>query len=175
MKIILPLPPNSLSPNSRCNRFAVAADKKVYRKRACLACDKFDSPMLEMAYIKVTKFRRTKSKPDGDNLLASMKAAIDGIVDACVVVDDNYNHVRYLPCEFELDRQNPRIQIEIIPAPRGFKYTNRELNAIDLNVAGYRKCHDNDELKSFIEESLLYLVGHGWRSIVDSWQVGISG
>ena len=63
------------------------------------------------ATIQMTFFHRTARKQDPDNLLASMKAAIDGLVDGGVLTDDR--DLTHLPPVQKKDKDDPRVELVI--------------------------------------------------------------
>ena len=96
--ITLPFPYPELSPNSRCGWQAKAAAVQAYRheckveamnafreKYAGLA-NWLPMPPIEAT---ITFVLKDKRRHDWDNLLASFKAGIDGIVDAGLLPDDD--------------------------------------------------------------------------------------
>ena len=120
LEITLPLPPRELSPNGRPHHLAKAKRVKEYRSESmmsamCAVRDLGDSdshgfPWLE-AVIQIRWFAKTKSFPDADNALASLKAAFDGLVDAGVLSDDR--RVTYPPVEIAKDADWPRVELAI--------------------------------------------------------------
>jgi crossover junction endodeoxyribonuclease RusA len=88
--IRLPWPDPILSPNARAHWAKIAKAKKSYR-RACwgeaMAKRQAVSGKLtiDLAFI-----RPTKRAHDADNLVARMKAGIDGIADALGIDDRNF-------------------------------------------------------------------------------------
>lgn len=56
-------------------------------------------------------FHATKRRRDKDNALASLKAAFDGMADAGLVSDDS--ELTYQPVEMHIDRDAPRVELEI--------------------------------------------------------------
>ena len=116
MIITLDLPPQQLKPNGRHHWRAKAAKVAEYREAACDAA-------MESAYhygvmepiqaptVRITAYWPTTRRMDPDNLIATMKAAFDGITDAGVWRDDR--DVTYLPCVQGKDKENPRIEIEV--------------------------------------------------------------
>lgn len=117
--IVLPLPPAVLSPNSKVaswgGRFLQAA---ATRKQRCLARVAVESECIETApwpkvVLKATFFWKQKRRRDPNNAMGALKAAEDGIVDAGLVVDDDYEHMMRLPPVFELDSKNPRVILTI--------------------------------------------------------------
>lgn len=117
--IILPLPAKVLSPNwmagSIGGRFAKAAAAKKYRKMAKIAVEAErieDMPWQEVE-VKAVFYYRHKRRRDQDNAMGSLKAAYDGIVDAGLVIDDDYEHMKRVTPAFELDPYCPRIALTI--------------------------------------------------------------
>lgn len=97
MKIALPWPPKELSPNSRGHWTKKAKAAKRYRVHAYLAAMvqrradfiDTDGPVtLEIVFYPPDKRRR-----DLDNIIASMKPALDGIADALGVDDSRFKLV----------------------------------------------------------------------------------
>lgn len=117
MTITLPLPPKQLSPNARPHHMAKARVVNKYRMAARL----FTSGQLAIGYkprhktatCQITWYAKTKRFPDGDNALASCKAAIDGIADSGFI--DNDSGLTHLPVIFHVDKENPRVEITITP------------------------------------------------------------
>jgi crossover junction endodeoxyribonuclease RusA len=111
MIVTLPLPHKNLSPNSRCHWRAKASAVKAYRSAALIAAyGKGDAP-LDSAQVKCVFYFRDVRRRDSDNLLASMKSAFDGLVDAKIFKDDN--RLTHLPVEQHKDGKNPRVEIHI--------------------------------------------------------------
>ena len=54
-----------------------------------------------------------KRRRDVRNAEASTKAQWDGIVDSGLIIDDDYHHLTHMPSEFDYDKSNPRLIIEI--------------------------------------------------------------
>ena len=61
-----------------------------------------------------TFYFRDLRRRDRDNLLASLKAAFDGLADAHILEDDS--GLVHLPVRIEKDRENPRVELEITRA-----------------------------------------------------------
>lgn len=92
VRFTLPLPPKALSPNARTHWAVKSRAVKAYRFCAQMAArkawDDAGSPLLEADIVCVFHFR-DKRRRDRDNLLASLKAAFDGMADAGIVSDDS--------------------------------------------------------------------------------------
>lgn len=116
MTITLPLPPKQLKPNGRYHYMAKHRATSQYREWAYLAAQSaiaHNRPFvgIRKPTARVTAYWRTTRKMDGDNLLATMKAAFDGLTDAGIWTDDR--EVTHLPCVQCKDAANPRIEIEV--------------------------------------------------------------
>lgn len=64
------------------------------------------------AYITVTFFEKDL-KRDADNVIGGLKYVLDGLVNAKVIKNDTRKLVRLQVNPVELDRVNPRIEVEI--------------------------------------------------------------
>lgn len=98
MKIELPFPPASLSPNRKNGRHwgATHAAKVSYRETcwalALQAARGYVAPDGDIA-LKVTFVQPDKRHRDRDNLLAASKAALDGVAAALKVDDSRFEPV----------------------------------------------------------------------------------
>lgn len=90
IRISLPHPPAALKPNSRPHWRAKAKATKDYRYGAHVAAlDQCDGGQgWKGASVKVIATYRDARRRDKDNILASLKAAFDGLADAGIVADD---------------------------------------------------------------------------------------
>lgn len=118
--IILPLPPKVLQPNCTVgtigSRFMKAAATKRYRR---LAKEAVEAECIETApwgklSVKARFYFKTTRNRDPDNATGSLKAAYDGIVDAGLVVDDDYEHMEREKPIFSGDHNHPRVELTII-------------------------------------------------------------
>lgn len=111
--VTLPLPDRALSPNSRCHWRVKAKAVKAARLRAMLEAMKaMPAPYRwEAATIQFAFTLRDHRRHDGDNLEASMKAALDGLRDAGVIVDDSYGRLTRLPSAFAVDKMNAGVTV----------------------------------------------------------------
>jgi crossover junction endodeoxyribonuclease RusA len=115
IRVTLPLPPKACSPNARGHWRTRSKAIKAYRACASLLARRPAEHQLRWreASIAVTWFSRTRTRPDADNALASLKAAFDGLVDAGVLADDR--EVTFAPIRFEVDKADPRVEITVEP------------------------------------------------------------
>jgi Holliday junction resolvase RusA-like endonuclease len=112
VKIVMRLPPKPLHPNSRPHYIAKAKAARAYREIARLNALAIRPPApWRAATVQCTFFFTTNRRRDGDNWLASMKAAFDGLADGGLVVNDaGFTH---LPPRLVTDRAHPRVEIEV--------------------------------------------------------------
>ena len=94
--ISLPFPPRELSPNSRAPWRAKAQETAAYRRQAgwlarmaMVAKEPGTFPLTPPVTATVTFTLKNRRRRDLDNLLASIKAVWDGIVDAGLLKDDD--------------------------------------------------------------------------------------
>lgn len=106
IRVTLPWPKPELWPNRRTNRFELARAKKAYRT-GCgwQAMQDFASrgkpQMAGRILLRLTFCPPDNRKRDMDNMLAAMKAGIDGIADAIRVDDSRFDYqlFRGEPCK----------------------------------------------------------------------------
>ena len=91
------LPDRTLSPNARQHWSKSYKSKKEFKEEVFWLCHEQGIPPqpIDPAHITITWVSKDKRKRDIDNLFASMKSAIDGLVEARVIEDDSANHVTY--------------------------------------------------------------------------------
>ena len=91
------LPDRTLSPNSRQQWSKSYKSKKEFKEEVFWLCHEQGIPPqpIDPAHITITWVSKDKRKRDIDNLFASMKSAIDGLVESRVIEDDSADHVTY--------------------------------------------------------------------------------
>lgn len=117
--ITLPTPPSELNPNSTRPHWRYKAKAtKHYRKRSAdeaaigvYQLEDQEGFPLKRAVIQVTYYHPTKAFKDPDNILASLKAAFDGLVDGGILADDR--DVTYPPVKRFKDADCPRVELAI--------------------------------------------------------------
>lgn len=67
----------------------------------------------ELSRISMQFWFKDKRRRDLLNAVAAMKSAIDGIVDAGLMVDDDWQHMRVGELVAGVDRCDPRVQIQV--------------------------------------------------------------
>lgn len=99
MTVTLPWPPKALSPNQRLHWSKVAAAKKAYRTECFMQAriagittqSLAGAPKANVCLVFYPPDRRAR---DADNMLAAMKAGIDGLADA-LGLDDRYFRITF--------------------------------------------------------------------------------
>jgi hypothetical protein len=91
------LPSRDLSPNKRLHYMALAAAKRDAKEEAFALVLQQGRPATpyDKAHITITWVAKDKRRRDPDNLFASMKPYIDGLVGAGLIADDSAMHVSY--------------------------------------------------------------------------------
>ena len=122
LTIELPLPPQEIRPNARVHWGRKAKRVKEYRSRAKHAAlqillegggrnELVTLIPVSRASVRITMLNKTARKMDQDNLIASMKPALDGLTDAEIWTDDR--DVTILSPVRGKDADNPRIILEV--------------------------------------------------------------
>lgn len=114
--ITIPLPPKECRPNGSHGHWAQKAKaKKAYRRKVHLitleAIGKGIPERWVKAKVNIKAYFKTARHLDPDNLVASLKSALDGIADAGVVANDK----GLWPERPEIykDAKNPRIELTV--------------------------------------------------------------
>lgn len=120
LTITLPLPDPKLSPNARVHWRVLADAKKAYKWTADAAsfaawvCNREGPlPKWEKADYILRFYFSCKRRRDDDNLIASMKSAIDGIVKSGILADDDQLKLRGV--DKLIDKDKPRVELIITP------------------------------------------------------------
>lgn len=121
--ITMPLPSRTLSPNGRSHWIPKSQAVAKYRQLA--AAEAWVALRLEAslrqicpwqaASIEIRYFAKTRRWPDRDNIIATMKSAIDGLTDGGLLADDR--DVQYLPVVRDVDRLRPRVELIVTELP----------------------------------------------------------
>lgn len=118
LSITLPIPPIELRPNGRPHWAAKAKRVREYRKAAAwamraaiaeLPLSDFIRLPLKAVDVCPVYFHKTARRWDADNCIASLKAAIDGLQDAGLIVNDSGVSWR-APVQMK-DKANPRVEL----------------------------------------------------------------
>jgi crossover junction endodeoxyribonuclease RusA len=114
--ITLPWPPKELNPNARIHWSKLAKYKKLYRTECWVAAQQagiVPNPDGKI-HLKIVFYPPNKQKRDLDNMLASLKAGLDGIADAWRV-DDN----RFVLTIEVSDNIGGMVKIDVVPTRCG--------------------------------------------------------
>lgn len=116
VKIILSIPPASLSPNARVHFRTRARAVKKYKTEAAEACmaacwDEDVREPVSQATVAIRWFAATERHLDRDNALASLKTAWDAFEQAGLWRNDR--DVFYLPVQRDVDPIRPRVEITV--------------------------------------------------------------
>lgn len=112
--INIPVPPRELRPNASSPGawWRKTRMTKIYRKTVAIIAMAGPRPKLKEAEILFTlRLGKGCKQQDPDNVLASLKAAVDGLVDAGVLAGDR--QIRYAPVEQVRDEKNPGVTVEV--------------------------------------------------------------
>jgi len=110
------IPPRTLSPNARTH-WSIRA--KATKKARIESWASVQIAMHEQqvqgrwlaAECRVVWFARDSRRRDRDNLLATLKATFDGLVDGGLLVDDA--GITHLPLAIEVDSKRPRVELHL--------------------------------------------------------------
>lgn len=130
LEVTLPWPPKELSPNARVHWAVLARTKKAYRQ-ACAwhaveqGARRIEAERLSVHLVFVPPNRRAR---DWDNMLASVKAGLDGLADALGVDDSRWR------VSFEVsDEIGGMVKVSIEQAPSFFANSGSISETVELN------------------------------------------
>ena len=110
MKLIIKkIPPTINKYIGRSNIWEYQKDKKEYHNIVRLSTIGVN-PKFESCKIKVTYYFKDKRRHDPSNY---DKFLLDGLVEANIIKDDNYNVIKEFTTEGSYDNVNPRVEVEI--------------------------------------------------------------
>lgn len=117
VKVEIPiLPPRELNPNWRGHWAARAATGKIYRNAAmlfALQASHCSRPAFSRAEVSITiVIPDRRHVRDTDNVLASIKPAMDGCIDAEIIKDDAPGNLSYaMPVSYEIDKDRAPLTV----------------------------------------------------------------
>lgn len=110
MKITLPIIPPTINKYiGRTNIFEYQKDKKKCHEVVRL-CTIGKNPMYEKCKIRITYYFKDKRRHDPSNY---DKMLLDGLVEAKIIKDDNYDVIQEFTTIGKYDKENPRTEIDI--------------------------------------------------------------
>ena len=116
MKLVLPWPPRELSPNARHGHWSTLARAKQRYRFACAVQARtqgvgaVQAREIAMSLVFVPPDRRAR---DLDNLIASMKAGLDGLADVLGVDDSRWT----LAARIDREHIGGMVRVEVSPWP----------------------------------------------------------
>jgi Holliday junction resolvase RusA-like endonuclease len=96
----------------RGNRYS-AADMKKTNTQICTLYAKRLQPITKRVQVNFTWYCANEKK-DPDNICFAKKYILDGLVKAGVLANDGWKQIKGFTDNFEVDKVNPRIEIEFI-------------------------------------------------------------
>lgn len=75
-------------------------------------------PKFEAIKLDITYYRKDR-RTDPDNIVASKKFILDGLVKSGVIKNDGWGEVKGFKESWKVDKDNPRIEVTIIPVKGG--------------------------------------------------------
>lgn len=110
MKIIINLVPPTINKYiGRTNIWQYQADKKKIHQ-AIKEQTKDFNPMYDKCKMKITYYFKDKRRHDPSNY---DKMLLDGLVEANIITDDNYDVIQEFTTIGRYDKENPRVEIEL--------------------------------------------------------------
>ena len=110
MKILInTLPPTINKYIGRSNIWQYQEDKKAYHKAVVMSTIGIN-PKYDKCKIKVTYYFKDKRRHDPSNY---DKMLLDGLVEANIIKDDNYDVIEEFTTIGKYDKDNPRVEVEI--------------------------------------------------------------
>ena len=108
------LPDPDLNPNKRLHHMLLYRAKRDAKDEAILLVLEQGRPSTpyDQAHITITWVSKHKRRRDIDNLFASMKPYIDGLVEADLIADDSAMHVSYTLRYERGDKDNTVMEVE---------------------------------------------------------------
>jgi crossover junction endodeoxyribonuclease RusA len=121
LTVVIDIPDKRLSPNkpvaSRGARFGKANATKKQRTQAKKVCKVkmilagIHAGDWQKATMTATFYHTTNRRRDGVNSLGMLKGAVDGVIDAGLLPDDDWLHLEQMPPRFEVDKERPRVEM----------------------------------------------------------------
>ena len=104
---------NEITKANRANRFQGGKQKKEYDNLVIWSCKASKlKPIEGLNNYQFTWYCKNKRK-DKDNIMAGQKFIFDGLQKAGIIENDGWNNVGDINHRFKIDKENPRVEIEI--------------------------------------------------------------
>ena len=105
----------ALSPNARIHWAMKYVSARAFRELTGWLAIEARIPHFEKVAIQITYIVPDRRRRDPDNFLTMFKPGIDGLVDAKVLKDDSAEYLTILPVQFEYQKGQKKVRVEIIP------------------------------------------------------------
>ncbi len=83
-------------------------------------------PRFEKVVLIITWYEPDRRR-DIDNIMAGQKFILDGLVQAGTIPNDSQKYISGIVHRFRVDKQNPRVEVEIIDATKIENFEGQEL------------------------------------------------
>lgn len=107
---------NQIIEFAKSHPLAYKTMKQTNTNRVVLNAKKARLPVMGRINIKITWYRENK-KTDKDNVTAGIKFILDGLQVAGVIKNDSWKMIGSIEHDFQIDKVNPRIEVELVEAP----------------------------------------------------------
>ena len=122
VELDLPMPPRELSPNYRGHFYEIASIRKKYRQDCQVLAQNMMqfgkeyplAPLAPPVVAEVTFTFPDRRRRDQDNVLASLKACWDGLVDAGLLADDKMPDFRVEPQQEEYRKGVAGVRVRLV-------------------------------------------------------------
>ena len=104
---------NDMTDVARSNRYESAKMKKEYTEIVAWCAKSARLPHFDRVDLIITWYE-PNMKRDKDNIMAGQKFILDGLVQAGVLSNDGWKQIGKVTHDFKIDRQNPRVEVELI-------------------------------------------------------------
>lgn len=106
---------NDIIRSARGNKFASANSKKKYDELVAWSCKASKLKRLEAKADFIFTWYMKDKRKDKDNIMAGQKFIFDGLQKAGILKNDGWGEIGNISHRFEVDKDNPRVEIEIKP------------------------------------------------------------
>lgn len=113
LTVDLPRPPLTSNDQRRAHWTKVRDAKATTETLVVIAAKNAQVPRIDYADITITWYAPDAKRRDPDALSPFLKASLDALVHAGVLEDDNSKFVRQVAMRTTIDRERPRIEIEL--------------------------------------------------------------
>lgn len=120
VKFIIPGRLDGLNEYTKANRTNIYSGAKLKKENEQIVIDcilyQRVKPVSNPVFINFYWFEPNKRR-DKDNIASAKKFILDALVKASILPDDGWKYIIGFSDSFDLDKQNPRIEVEITEIP----------------------------------------------------------